>query len=219
MAQEVARTRKMTTRAGNKHKNEEPLTVVRDQKLLRSSQVPEIVQKMTEFGLKTIVTPDEAMKLEVNTVPTDGEAPTSYSDNAPEKPTPLEQAMKIGQSIYGFDHCRIKDEKKVFKYHFLPLDKLGAERDRVVPSHYVKHCERVLQENQVTIEKNWSYYMPLYEITEDMKRKMAEEKINIQPQDAEIVIDCWEKCAVNENRKGKVSLRERFKTLHAPHIR
>lgn len=57
MAQEV-RTRKMTTRAGNKHKNEEPLRVVRDQKLLQSSQIPEIVQKMTEFGQKTIVTPD-----------------------------------------------------------------------------------------------------------------------------------------------------------------
>lgn len=57
MAQEV-RTRKMTTRAGNKHKNEEPLKIVRDQKSLQTSQIPEIVQKMTEFGQKTIVTPD-----------------------------------------------------------------------------------------------------------------------------------------------------------------
>lgn len=57
MAQEV-RTRKMTTRAGNKHKNEEPLKIVRDQKLFQNAQDPEIVQKMTEFGQKTIVTPD-----------------------------------------------------------------------------------------------------------------------------------------------------------------
>lgn len=127
--------------------------------------------------------------------------------------------MKIGQAIYGFNHCRIKDEKKVFNYDVRPLDKLNIERDRVVPSHYIKHSELVLQENQTTIEKNWSYYMPLYEITEEMKQKLVDAKVDIRPEDAQVVIDCWEKVSINERRAGKKVLRDRFARLHAPHIR
>ena len=132
-----------------------------------------------------------------------GRATTSYSDNAASDKNPLEHAMRIGQELYGFSHCRIQDEKKVFNYTMRSLDKLHVERDRVVPSHYIKHAELVIEANQATYEKNWSYYMPLYEITEEMKRKLAEAKVAIRPEDAEVVIDCWEKVSINERRNGK----------------
>lgn len=168
-----ATTRKMTTRAGNKHKNEEPLKIVRDAKQLQSSQ-PENVrtaQMMTDFGKKTIVTPDAQEQRKGYKTPPQQEprSDTTMADSESEKPSPLEQAMRIGQELYGFNHCKIRDDKKVFKYEPRPLDKLGVERDRVVPSHYIKHAELVLPENQTTYEKNWSYHRPLYEITEEMK--------------------------------------------------
>ena len=99
------------------------------------------------------------------------------------------------------------------------LDKLGVERDSVVPSHYIKHAEPVLHENQKTYEKNWSYYIPLYEITEEMKQKLVENKVGMRPEDAQIVIDCWEKVSINEHRTGKEVLRKRFRQIHAKEVR
>lgn len=106
--------------------------------------------------------------------------------------------MRIGQQLYGFNHCRIREESKVFQYDMRSLDKLGIERDRVVPSHYIKHSEVVLPERQTTYEKNWSYYTPLYEITEEMKQKLAEANVNIKLEDAQVVIDCWEKVSIDQ---------------------
>lgn len=213
----------MTTRAGNKHKNEEPLKIVRDAKQLQSSQ-PENVrtaQMMTDFGKKTIVTPDAQEPRKGCKTPPQQEqrSDSTKADSESEKPSPLEQAMRIGQELYGFNHCKIRDDKKVFKYEPRPLDKLGVERDRVVPSHYIKHAELVLPENQTTYEKNWSYHRPLYEITEEMKKKLVENGVGMRPEYAQMVIDCWEKVSINERRTGKEFLRNRFRQIHAKEYR
>jgi hypothetical protein len=204
---------------------------VRDAKLLQTSQ-PENVrtaQMMSDFGKKTIVTPDaQEPRQGCKTPPQDKDAamavsnPTSdktIADSESEKPSPLEQAMRIGQELYGFNHCKIQDDRKVFKYDMRSLDKLGVERDRVVPSHYIKHAELVLHENQTTYEKNWSYYMPLYEITEEMKQKLVENEVGMKPEVAQIIIDCWEKVSINEHRTGKEVLRKRFRQIHAKEVR
>ena len=149
-------------------------------------------------------------------------------DGTEEKPSPLEQAMRIGQELYGYGHCKIQDENQVFKYTRRCLDRLAIERNQVVPSHYIKHAETVLGENQNTVEKNWSYYTPLYEITDEMQGKLRDAKVDMHLDDAALVIDCWEKVAVNdlvvENkvlplRDNKAHCISRFRAIHSKRMR
>ena len=199
-------TKKMATRASNKHKNEEPLKIVRHQKSDKSDGQEEvnkeIVAKMNDFAAKTIDVPQELRsglkpitEVPASNIQSDG---VTTMDGTEEKPSPLEQAMRIGQELYGYGHCKIQDENQVFKYTRRCLDRLAIERNQVVPSHYIKHAETVLGDNQNTVEKNWSYYTPLYEITDEMQGKLRDAKVDMHPDDAALVIDCWEKVAVND---------------------
>lgn len=202
-------TKKMATRATAKHKNEEPLKIVRHSKSDKGDAEDvnkEIVAKMNEFAAKSIDVPQELRskhltppqkpitELASSNLASDG---VTTVDGTEEKPSPLEQAMRIGQELYDYGHCKIQNESKVFKYTRRYLDRLAIERNQVVPSHYIKHAETVLPENQNTIEKNWSYYTQLYEITDDMRGKLRDAKVEMHPDDAAIVIDCWEKVAVD----------------------
>ena len=229
-------TKKMATRASNKHKNEEPLKIVRHLKTDKTDSQDdvnkEIVAKMNAFALKTIDVPQELRsgqkpitEVAASAINSDG---VMTMDGTEEKPSPLEQAMRIGQELYGYGHCKIQDENQVFKYTRRCLDRLAIERNQVVPSHYIKHAETVLGENQNTVEKNWSYYTPLYEITDEMQGKLRDAKVDMHLDDAALVIDCWEKVAVNdlvvENkvlplRDNKAHCISRFRAIHSKRMR
>jgi hypothetical protein len=78
------------------------------------------------------------------------------------------------------------------------------KRNLAVPMHYSKQADFVFAENQKTIEKNWSHYKPLYEITDELLKKLRDANVVVNPENAAIVIDCWEKIAVNDYRfEGK----------------
>ena len=78
------------------------------------------------------------------------------------------------------------------------MDKYNPKNKKTIPSYYQKFVEPVYEENQKTVEKNWAMKEILYEITQDMKNLLKKHQVQMNPNDAEKVIDLWEKIAVND---------------------
>ena len=127
----------------------------------------------------------------------------------------LQQALEIGQDINFFEHVKIHKPSKVFRYESVELDKYGTEPDRtLVPGYYMKYVEPVYKDVQKTVEKCWSYNVTSYEISQQMIDLLEKNKVNISHKDAEILIDTWEKVAIDEKKQSKVYLKEAFERIH-----
>ena len=81
----------------------------------------------------------------------------------------------------------------------------------MIPAHYVKHIDNYNPEVQNTEEKNWTFEKKLYEITENTIDCLKKHQIDISPSDCEWVIDCFEKCAINDKKQDKKTLIQLFK--------
>ena len=109
----------------------------------------------------------------------------------------------------------MKKTEKVLKYKPVNLDQFDETNKLTVPSYYHKQIETVNEENQKTNEKNWSMKEPLYEVTQEMIELLQKHEVKILPKDAELVIDLWEKIAVNDGKQGKKHLMNEFRRIYA----
>jgi hypothetical protein len=100
-----------------------------------------------------------------------------------------------------FKNVKIK-KTNYLKYKRINLDKFSppSEEGTVIPAHYVKHIDNYNAEVQNTEEKNWTFEKKLYEITENTIDCLKKHQIDISPSDCEWVIDCFEKCAINDKK-------------------
>ena len=53
-----------------------------------------------------------------------------------------------------------------------------------------------------------------YEITQKMINLIDQHEVKLDVKDAELLIDCWEKVAINDKKQDKKTPKERFKQIH-----
>jgi len=94
-----------------------------------------------------------------------------------------------------FQNVRLREPEKFVEYK-----KLKPEGQPEIPDSYVKHIEPVYLEEQNTVEKNWSFTIKDYEVTEEKIAQCKNLGIQISPSDFEWVVDIWEKTAINDNQ-------------------